>query len=86
VVAEAAVPTLDGYQRAAVEHGEGPAIVLAGPGSGKTRVIVERAVRLIEEAAARPDELLVLTFRARLRPTCGSASPNACVVATRAFR
>jgi DNA helicase II / ATP-dependent DNA helicase PcrA len=62
MVAEAAVPTLDGYQRAAVEHGEGPAIVLAGPGSGKTRVIVERAVRLIDEAAALPHELLVLTF------------------------
>src|SRR5205809_4416442 len=57
-----AVRNLDSYQQAAVDHGDGPAIVLAGPGSGKTRVIVERAVRLIDEAAARPDELLVLTF------------------------
>ena len=53
---------LDPHQSAAVAHGEGPALVLAGPGSGKTRVIVERAVRLIDEGHARPDELLVLTF------------------------
>jgi ATP-dependent DNA helicase UvrD/PcrA len=53
---------LDSYQQAAVAHGDGPAIVLAGPGSGKTRVIVERAVRLIDEKRARPEELLVLTF------------------------
>ncbi|MBA3366707.1 MAG: ATP-dependent helicase, partial [Actinobacteria bacterium] len=56
------VGTLDSYQQAAVAHGDGPALVLAGPGSGKTGVIVERAVRLIDEEAARPDELLVLTF------------------------
>jgi ATP-dependent DNA helicase UvrD/PcrA len=53
---------LDSHQQAAVDHGEGPAIVLAGPGSGKTRVIVERAVRLIEHDVARPEELLILTF------------------------
>jgi superfamily I DNA/RNA helicase len=53
---------LDSHQLAAVDHGEGPAIVLAGPGSGKTRVIVERAVRLIEQDLARPEELLLLTF------------------------
>ncbi len=52
----------DEYQQAAVAHGEGPALVLAGPGSGKTRVIVERAVRLIDEELARPEQLLVLTF------------------------
>src|SRR6266576_132175 len=53
---------LDEHQAAAVGHGDGPALVLAGPGSGKTRVIVERAVRLIDEERARPEELLVLTF------------------------
>src|SRR5687768_13185764 len=56
------VGSLDEYQQAAVEHGDGPAIVLAGPGSGKTRVIVERAVRLIDDELARPEQLLVLTF------------------------
>src|SRR5207247_4558058 len=49
-------------QQAAVAHGDGPAIVLAGPGSGKTRVIVERAVRLIDDEIARPEQLLTLTF------------------------
>jgi superfamily I DNA/RNA helicase/RecB family exonuclease len=53
---------LDANQSAAVTHGEGPALVLAGPGSGKTRVIVERTVRLIDEEQARPEQLLVLTF------------------------
>src|SRR5438093_11130257 len=56
------VGDLDPYQQAAVAHGDGPAIVLAGPGSGKTRVIVERAVRLVDEELARPEQLLVLTF------------------------
>src|SRR5438034_8436925 len=54
--------SFDKYQQAAVEHSDGPAIVLAGPGSGKTRVIVERAVRLIDAEFARPEQLLVLTF------------------------
>ena len=54
--------SLDPFQQAAVDHGDGPAIVLAGPGSGKTRVIVERAVRLIDNDVARPENLLVLTF------------------------
>ena len=53
---------LDHHQQTAVAHGEGPAIVLAGPGSGKTRVVVARAERLIDEGHARPEELLVLTF------------------------
>ena len=53
---------LDSHQQAAVAHGEGPALVLAGPGSGKTRVIVERVARLIDEELARPEELLVVTF------------------------
>lgn len=51
---------LDAYQQAAVDHGDGPALVLAGPGSGKTRVIVERAARLHDDPA--DPGLLVLTF------------------------
>src|SRR5436309_4232393 len=53
---------LDPHQLAAVAHGDGPTIVLSGPGTGKTRVIVERAVQLIDEERARPEQLLVLTF------------------------
>jgi DNA helicase-2/ATP-dependent DNA helicase PcrA len=52
---------LDPPQRRAVEHGEGPCLVLAGPGSGKTRVIVERFLRLVGEGTP-PERLLVLTY------------------------
>ena len=53
-------PGLDRHQEAAVAHGDGPALVLAGPGSGKTAVIVERAARLLDDPA--DPRLLVLTF------------------------
>ncbi len=52
---------LDPDQLAAVEHREGPCLVLAGPGSGKTRVIVERFLALVGEGLG-PDRQLVLTY------------------------
>lgn len=49
-------------QEEAITHRDGPAMVLAGPGSGKTFVIVQRLKYLIEEYGADPSSILVITF------------------------
>ena len=49
-------------QDEAIKHGNGPCMVLAPPGSGKTLIVTERTRYLIEESEVRPDQILVITF------------------------
>lgn len=52
---------LDAGQTQAVLHGTGPAIVLAGPGAGKTKALTTRAAYLVQQGV-RPESILLLTF------------------------
>ncbi len=49
-------------QQAAIVATDGPVLIIAGPGSGKTFTLVERIVRLIRHHGSKPEELLVVTF------------------------
>jgi DNA helicase II / ATP-dependent DNA helicase PcrA len=56
---------LTARQRKAVTHGDGPLLIVAGAGTGKTTVITRRIAWLIAEKRARPSEILALTFTDR---------------------
>jgi DNA helicase II / ATP-dependent DNA helicase PcrA len=54
--------TPDDAQRQAIEHVHGPMLVVAGAGTGKTSVLINRVARLVREGHAQPDEILALTY------------------------
>ncbi|MFT3686943.1 MAG: ATP-dependent helicase [Phycisphaerales bacterium] len=75
---------LNAAQREAVTHRGGPLMVLAGPGTGKTRLIVHRVAHMILEEGVPPDQIVALTFtvkaceqmRQRLAEVLSEASPG----------
>jgi DNA helicase-2/ATP-dependent DNA helicase PcrA len=75
-----AYKTLNAEQKKAVDTVEGPVLVVAGPGTGKTHILTLRVANILRETQASPDSILVLTFtesaartvRRRLIPLIGA--------------
>ncbi len=55
-------PTLTSEQRAVIVHGDGPLLVVAGPGAGKTEVMLRRVAHLVRARGVPPASILVTTF------------------------
>lgn len=50
------------HQRQAISSSDGPVLITAGPGTGKTFTLVQRAIYLIEECGVEPENLFIATF------------------------
>ena len=51
-------------QRKAIAAADGPVLITAGPGTGKTYTLVQRAIYLIEECNVKPESIFIATFTA----------------------
>ena len=78
---------LDAEQRAAVMHHAGPLLIIAGPGTGKTRTLIHRLAYLVRQRGAAPEACLAITFTrraaaemaARLTPLLGDEAEKVLV-------
>ncbi len=68
---------LDGSQLEAVTHGSGPLVVMAGAGTGKTRMLTARVARLLESGVA-PERVMLLTFTRRAAAAMTSRAAALC--------
>ena len=81
---------VDQNQQKAIEHYQGPALVVAGPGSGKTTVIKERILNLIQSHNVNPEQILAIAFtnaaaeemdkRFLSEPTLKDSKPEICTL------
>lgn len=55
-------PNLNDAQREAIAHTEGPLLVIAGPGSGKSLVLVLRTINILLNQLSEPDGVVLCTF------------------------
>ena len=69
---ESLVEDLNPSQQAAVEHRGGPLLIIAGAGSGKTRVLTRRIAHLLATNDASPGQIMAITFTNKTRwGSCG---------------